>query len=78
MWSTKNNKYYRGRNDPLAVSTTESCDVDDFIAQFILVNNLPDMDSNRQRVAAEMTKYPTRALWRQHDVAQFVRQKMNI
>jgi hypothetical protein len=78
MWSAKNNKYYRGRADRMAVSINESLEVDDFIAQFILANHLPDMDSNRQRVATEMTKYPTHAPWRQHEVAKFVRQKMNI
>jgi hypothetical protein len=78
MWSTKNNKYYRGRTDRMAVSITESYEVDDFIAQFLRVNGIPDMEVNRKRIASAMSQYPTRAPWRQDEVATFVRQKMNI
>ncbi len=78
MWSTKHNKYYRGRLDRMFVSLTESYEVDDFIEQFLRANNIPDMDTNRKRVASAMTQYPTYAPWRQDEVATFVRQKMNI
>jgi hypothetical protein len=78
MWSAKHNKYYRGRMDRMAVSVTESYEVDDFIDQFLRVNNIPDMDTNRERIASAMTQYPARAPWRQDEVATFVRQKMNI
>ena len=78
MWSTKHNRYYRGRTDRMAVSITETYEVDDFIEQFLRVNNIPDMDSNRERIAAAMTQYPSRAPWRQDEVATFVRQKLNI
>ena len=78
MWSAKHNRYYRGRTDPIAVSVTESYEVDDFIDQFLRVNGLPDMDTNRERIAAAMTQYPNRAPWRQDEVATFVRKKMNI
>jgi hypothetical protein len=78
MWTTKANKYYRGRTDRMTVSLTESCAVDEFIEQFLRANELPAIDSNRERIASAMTQYPTRALWRQDDVARFVRRKMNI
>ena len=58
MWKAKNNKYYRGRTDRIAVSITESCDIDEFIAGFLHGNGVPDTDSNRQRIATAMTKYP--------------------
>ena len=78
MWSTKKNKYYRGRTDRMEVSITESYEVDDFIAQFLRVNGIPDMEVNRKRIASAMSQYPTRAPWRQDEVATFVRQKMNV
>jgi hypothetical protein len=62
----------------MAISVTESYEVDEFIEQFLRVNDLPEIDSNRERIASAMTKYPTRAPWRQDEVAQFVRQKMNL
>ena len=78
MWSTQHNKYYRGRRDPMFVTQTESYEVDDFIEQFLRVNNIPDMDANRERIASAITQYPARSPWRQDEVATFVRQKMNI
>ncbi|MDM3887037.1 hypothetical protein QSV36_15800 [Pseudomonas sp. BCRC 81390] len=78
VWSSNDNKKYRGKIDRIFVSLTESWEVEYFIDHYLKTRNCTLSDDNRSKVAHKLEGVPGRAPHKREDVNAWLDKEWNL